>query len=568
MMTTGIKATAAGRQLASGDDRLLSAIALALVAFLLLAILLPLAAFLVRGVVDGSWSFIGLANFAAYLGSPSLLHSARNSLFVATVSTGITVSLALVYAYALTRSCMPLKPLFRAIALIPLLAPSLLAAISLIYLFGNNGLLKPLMLGHSIYGPIGIIAGEVIATFPHALLILVTALSLIDGRLYEASSSLGASGIRTFFTVTFPAIRYGLVSCSFVVFTMTITDFGVPKVIGGAYAVLATDVYKQVVGWQNFEMGAVTGTLLLLPALLSFVVDRVVRRRQTAALSARAVPFEPRPRPVFDFLMALACSAIGLCLVVIVAIAVFASLATFWPYNLSLTLANYDFDRTTDIGWMAYWNSFRMAGLTAIFGTVVIFLGAYVGEKARHLEGVRGFIQFMAMLPMAIPGIVLGLGYIFFFNYPLNPLSVAYGTIWILVLNCIAHFYTVPHLAASTALQQLDREFEAVSASLRVPVLQTFLRVTVPVCLPTILNISVYLFVNAMTTVSAVVFLYTPGTLVASVSVLYLDDNGVAAPAAAMAIMIVVTSAAMRLLHWLATHAIERRTQAWRRVAS
>src|SRR5690606_16623047 len=134
-----------------------------------------------------------------------------------------------------------------------ILAPSLLPGISLIYLFGNQGMLKELLFGASIYGPIGIVIGEVFYTFPHALMILITALSLTDARLYEAAESLGASRIRTFFTVTLPGAKYGLISAIFVVFTLTITDFGVPKVIGGQFNVLATDIYKQVIGQQNFE---------------------------------------------------------------------------------------------------------------------------------------------------------------------------------------------------------------------------------------------------------------------------------------------------------------------------
>ncbi len=123
----------------------------------------------------------------------------------------------------------------------------------------------------------------------------------------------------------------------------------------------------------------------------------------------------------------------------------------------------------------------------------------------------------------------------------------------------------MPHLTALTALKQLDPEFEAVSGSLKVPFYKTFSRVTFPLCLPAVLNISIYLFVNAMTTVSAVVFIYGPDTTLASVAVLNMDDAGDIAPAAAMAMMIVYTSAGVRVLHSLATRGLARRSQAWRR---
>ncbi|MFC1680913.1 ABC transporter permease subunit, partial [Pseudomonadota bacterium] len=176
----------------------------------------------------------------------------------------------------------------------------------------------------------------------------------------------------------------------------------------------------------------------------------------------------------------------------------------------------------------------------------------------------RGFFQFLAMMPMAVPGLVLGLAYIFFFNAPDNPLNFIYGTMTILVISTITHFYTVSHLTAVTALKQMDSEFEAVSSSLKQPFYKIFSRVTVPVCLPAIFDIGIYLFVNAMTTVSAVVFLYGPDTTLASVAVLNMDDAGDIAPAAAMGMMIFYTAASVRMLHYIISSYLEKRTQKWR----
>lgn len=169
------------------------------------------------------------------------------------------------------------------------------------------------------------------------------------------------------------------------------------------------------------------------------------------------------------------------------------------------------------------------------------------------------------MIPMAVPGMVLGLAYIFFFNHPDNPLGFIYGTMPILVIVTIAHFYTVSHLTSMTALKQMDPEFETVSASLKVPFFRTFLKVTVPVCLPAILDISIYLFVNAMTTVSAVIFLYSTDTSLASIAALNMDDAGDVAPAAAMCMVIVATSATVRLIHALLSRGLQLKTQAWRK---
>ena len=506
----------------------------------------------------------GISNYRQYFSTPALSGSILNSILISAISTIITVSLAFAFAYALNRSCMRFKGAFRLIAMAPILVPSLLPGIALVYLFGNQGMLKELLFGYSIYGPIGIVIGSVFFTFPHALIIIQTALGISDARLYEAATVLRASPWKTFWTVTIPGARYGLISAAFVVFNLVITDFGLPKVIGGQFNVLAVDIYKQVIGQQNFSMGAVVSVVLLVPALGAFIVDRMVQKKQVALLSARSVPYEPKPNARFDRLMLIYCCAVAVFIVGLLGVCQFAALIKFWPYDLSLSLTNYNFDVMDGGGWDSYFNSIRMAFYTAVIGTVVIFTGAYMVEKSRGFPVIRALFQLFAMLPMAIPGMVLGLAYIFFFNNQANPFNAIYGTMAILVICSVTHFYTVSHLTAVTALKQMDPEFESVAASLKQPFYKVLSRVTVPVCTPSILDISIYLFVNAMTTVSAVVFLYSPDTTLASVAVLNMDDAGDVAPAAAMGMMIFYTNAVARLIHLVASRGIYARTQAWR----
>lgn len=552
------------RQELSRDDLVMRLGLLGLSAWLIVTVLLPLWALLSKSMQDRHGAFVGLANFTRYFTTPALAASIGNSLLIACVSTVLCLTLAFLCAYGLRRTRMPGRGLMAVVAQIPLLMPSLLPAISLVYLFGRQGLLTPLLFGYSIYGPIGIVLGEIFWTFPHALIILNTALLLADARLYEAAEALGASQVKIFRTVTLPGVRYGLISATFVVFTLVITDFGVPKVIGGQYNVLAADIYKQVIGQQNFEMGAVVGFILLLPAVIAFAVDRIVQRKQTALLTARAVPYTPRPARLPDTVFALLCMLIAAAILSLLAVSVLASVVKFWPYDLSLTLKNYRFDMTDGGGWESYGHSLTMAACTAICGTIVVFCGAYLLEKVRGFQQGRAAIQFLALLPLAVPGLVLGLGYIFFFNARANPLRGLYGTMAILVICTMAHFYSVAHLTATTALKQMDPEFETVSASLKVPLWRTFLRVNVPVCLPAILDIAMYFFVNAMTTVSAVVFLYSPDTTLAAVAVLNMDDAGEVAPAAAMAVLIFATTAVVRLVYTVGTRGLLAQTQRWR----
>jgi iron(III) transport system permease protein len=547
------------------DDLLMRGGICLLIGWLLVTLVLPLWWLLSKSFEDEKGHFVGLANYVHYFSTPALFQSVWNSLLVSVVSTAIVLPLAFTYAYALQRSHMRWKGLFQALALIPILAPSLLPAISFIYLFGNQGFLKGLMFGHEIYGFAGIVISQIFYCFPHALMILVAALSMADARLYEAADALGASKTRVFFTVTLPGAKYGVISAGFVIFTLVITDFGIAKVIGGQFNVLATDIYKQVIGQQNFGMGAVVGFVLLIPAVFAFAADRIIQRRQVALLSARSVPLIPKAVPRRDWSLFAFCAIVGGLILSVLLMAAWASLVTRWPYNLALTLKNYAFGDFDSNGWGAYWNSLVLASWTAVIGTAVVFLGAYLLEKTRGFEWGRGVAQLMAMLPMAVPGLVLGLAYIFFFNAKGNPLGFIYATMIILVVNSVTHFYTVSHLTATTSLKQLDPEFEAVSASLKASLLRTMARVTVPICLPSILDVSIYLFVNAMTTVSAVIFLYSTETKLAAISIIHMDEAGSTAAAAAMAMTIVATSAAVKITHVLLTRRFERTTQAWRK---
>ncbi|MCX8114829.1 MAG: ABC transporter permease subunit, partial [Burkholderiaceae bacterium] len=242
---------------------------------------LPLASLLVRSV-QGGGQFVGFVNFAEYFATPAFARSAQNTLVFAGLTTGITVPLAFVFAYAIQRSCIPFKSVWRSIAMIPILAPSMLAALSFIYLFGNQGWLKSVLAWfglQSIYGLPGMVLAMVFSSFPHAVMILLAALALSDARLYEAADSMATPGWRKFLTITLPGARYGLISAAMVVFTMAVSEFGIPKVIGGNTGVLAIDVYKQVIGQQNFSMGAVVGLILLAPVLVAFIIDYAVRKR-------------------------------------------------------------------------------------------------------------------------------------------------------------------------------------------------------------------------------------------------------------------------------------------------
>ncbi len=553
---------------------------LLLCVWMTVVVLLPLFTLLSKAMLNEQGQFVGLANFVRYFQTPALSQSLGNSLYVAVLTTVFSVSLGFVFAYALTRTRMPYKGLFKGLALVPIFAPTLLNGIALVYLFGNKGLITQGFFGTlpglriDLYGPVGIIISEVIYTFPQAMLILTVALSVTDARLYEASYSLGASKSRTFFTVTLPSIKYGLISAVFVCFVLAFTDFGAPKVVGGNYNILATDIYKQVIGQQNFIMGAVVSVVLLIPTLAAFIVDRIIQRRQTALIAAKSVPLQPKAERMRDTLFLGYCGLVCLLIVGVYLTAFFASLVKVWPYTLELGFWHFNFRGTGGGGYAAFFNSLRMSLYSALAGTVLSFGSAYLIEKTRGLRTLRSAAYFLSIIPLALPGLVIGLAYIFFFNargweflglYIPNPFNFMYATMGILVMSNVVHFYTVSFLTATTALKQLDKEFETVSESMGVPFYKTFFRVTTPVCLPALLEIFMFYFVNSMATVSAVIFLYSADIPLASVAVANMDDAGDIAPACAMSILIVAANTVVRMLYGVATRGLKNHGEAWTR---
>ncbi|MDY6875434.1 MAG: putative 2-aminoethylphosphonate ABC transporter permease subunit [Chloroflexota bacterium] len=514
--------------------------------------------------------FVGLANYAAYFSSASSSASLKHSLTISIISMVITVVLAFIYAYALTRTTIAGRSFLRTVARLPMFVPSLVQALAFIYMFGNNGLFtRTVGINIHLYGPVGIVMSEVFYAFPHALTILVAALAMADARLYEAAESLRASGRRIFFTITLPAVKYGLLSATFVVFTLAMTDFGAPKVVGGNYDVLATDIYNQVVGQQDFAMGATISTLLLIPAVASFVLDRIVQRQQMAQVTADITPLGPKPHsPLVQVSIFIFCLLVAGFILSTYGVMILGAFTKYWPYDLSPTIKHFTRFYVAGAhhkagGFLMLWHSVKMAMGTTIVGTIIVFSSAYLIEKTRKMKWTRSILYLLSIMPLAVPGMVLGLSYIFAFNDPNTPFNFLYGTMAIMVISTVFHYYTVPFLTATTALKQLDPEFEAIGESLDAPFYRTFWRVTVPMALPAIISVAMYFFLNAMVTISALVFLFVPGNEVASLAAMLLDDAGESAQAMALSLLIFVTGLVARGLFSLLIRGVEQRTQAW-----
>jgi iron(III) transport system permease protein len=537
---------------------------LVMIALLAIATILPIGALLIRSLYDRNGAFIGFDNFVRYAGDPGLSIAAWNSVALSGLATVIVIAIAFPYAYALNRSAMPLRGLFRVVALLPLLTPSLLPAFGLIYLFGNQGLLKSWLWGEPLYGPIGIVIASVFYALPHAILILSAGLASGDARHYEAARALKSGPWRTFWSLTLPSCRYSIVSAASVVFVLVFTDFGIPTVVGGSTNMLATDIYKLVIGRFDFEMGAVVGVLLLVPAVVAYGVDVAARRSQRAMLSGKSVPIEPVRAWSRDAALLVFASLVTTAILGMIGIAIFGSLVKFWPYNLTLGLHNYERLLADDDDARALVNSFIMALLVAGLGTLLVATSGWLVARRVGANSALQVLQALAMVPVAVPGLVLGLGYVFFFNNPQNPLHPLQGTLLLIVMCTIAHFYTVPHLMAVGSLVRLDREIDLAAQALQSGPVGTARRVYLPVLAPTLIDVAGYLFVHAMTTVSALIFLFTAKTRVAAIAVVNLVEGSRIGQAAAFAVLIMAVSI-MATLVQLLVRAMIMRGQPWRR---
>jgi iron(III) transport system permease protein len=516
-------------------DRLAAAGLLLLVAVpLIVFILYPLASILRKSVETPAG--LGLAHYARYLGQHRFLPVLWNTFAVSITTAIVTVALAYAFAYALHRAVLPGRGAFRLIALLPLFAPSLVQAMGVVFLLGRNGLInRTLDLGLNVYGFWGIVVSDVLYAFPHALLILSAALGVGDARLYESARMLGAAPSRIFWTVTLPATRYGLASAAFIVFTIVITDFGNPMVIGGDYNVLATEMYNQVSGQANFELGAVIGMLLLVPAALAVAAEKSIARRQPTVVTAQSVPLAVRPDRWRDRLLlgyvVLVCAAV----LTVAGTVVFASFVRLWPYDLRPTLRHYRFEVQNGIAPL--WTSIEVSLLAALIGIVFVVLGAWALHRFSG-AATRG-LYFLSILPAAVPGMVLGLGYIFAFNDPRSLVYPIYETILILAICNVYHYHAQGFLIATTSIKQVSRTFDEASAMAGAGLLRTLVRVTLPLIWPSVVSVGTFFFMRSMVTLSAVIFLITPATQLAAVSVLLLDEAGNLNQAAAFSVCII-----------------------------
>ncbi len=455
-------------------------------------------AFLVIVPILSMFMQIRIEDFKSVFKSPQFSSALWNSVWISGVATLISVLLAYVLAYATVRANIYLKRVFVILLTLPMLIPSISHGMGLIILFGQNGIVTRLFnLQGSIYGAAGIIIGSVLYAFPVAYIMLSDVLKYEDMSVYEAANILGIGKMRQFLKLSLPYMKKPLIAAVFSVFSMIVTDYGVPLMIGGKTKTLSIMMYEEVIGQQEFGKGCVYGAFLMLPALIAFISDLLNKERAAAAFVKREG--ESKARGALDY------AAFGFCIAVSVFVAlpliafVVLSFAKSYPRDTAITIEHFA-EIFGGQGGTYLLNSLIIALLAAIIGVILAYITAYLTARMKSLTS--RFIHLLVLTFMAIPGIVLGISYVMTFSN-----SIIYGTIIILVMVNVAHFISSPYLMMYNSFCKMNENLEAVGATLGISKIRMIKDVFIPQNIGSMLEMFSYIFVNCMMTISAVAFL-------------------------------------------------------------
>lgn len=473
----------------------------------------------------------GVPEWVRLLTDPRWLRLGGNTLMIGALSTVSAVMLGFLFAYATSRPDVPLRNLFKLIAILPLVSPPFVGGLAFILLFGRRGVITYSLLGlrGDIYGWHGLWMVQTFAFFPIAYLTLAGVLRRINPTLEYAAQDLGAHGFRLFRTVTFPLATPGLTSAALLVGIYALSDFGNPMLVGGPFKVLATETYTQVTGWGDLGMASALSAALLLLSLVLFAAQRYwVEGRSYATVTGKGSFADPLPTPApLRWGLFIACGLVALILLAIYAVVFVGAFARTWGVNWRPTLENFEY---TVFRGKQLWNSIRFAGLAALGGSAFAVLAAFLIQRKRFPG--RAAADFAAVLPAALPGTLIGVGYILAFNTP--PLALT-GTGTIIVAAMLFRTIPVGYRAAIAGLAQIAPNIEEGAADLGARPLRTLWDVTLPLIRSAFTSALVFTFIRSMNTLSAVVFLISPGNVVASASILALAEHGEWGQASAMA---------------------------------
>ena len=555
------QSAALDRKKLMGDPILVTTIVV-LITFLTLFILYPLAILLVDSFVgDGGFSF---NVFKRIFDMPTFTHAITNTLkvgfFVGILST--LVGLLFAYVEVYVRMGKFTGGLFKVVSMLPVVSPPFVLSLSMIMLFGKAGIITRFLLGiydNSVYGFWGIVVVQTLTFFPVCYMMLKGLLKNIDPSLEEAARDMGASRWKVFTSVTFPLMLPGLGNAFLVTFIESIADFANPMIIGGSYDTLATTIYLQITGAYDKAGAAAMAVVLLCITLAMFAVQKYYLERKTAAtLTGKA----SRGRMLISdrsvkVPLTVLCSLVALFVILMYLCVPIGACFPTWGYKFfPLTGKWFKLVFTRYHGFQAFRDSFVLslisAPITALFSMIISYL--VVKRKFRS----KGFIEAVSMLAMAVPGTVLGVGYIRGFSGGLfhsGFMQGLYGTGLILIIVFVVRSLPTGTRSGISALRQIDKSIEESAYDMGADSFRVFMTVTLPLIKDSFLSGLVTAFVRSITAISAIILLVTPQFLLITVQINEFAEKGSYSLACAFAtILIVITYGSVLLMNLVTKH--------------
>ena len=555
------QSAALDRKKLMGDPIMVTTIVV-LIAFLTLFILYPLAILLVDSfVVDGGFSF---SVFERIFKMSNFTRAITNTLKVGFVVGILSSLLGLLFAYVevYLRMNRCVGGLFKVVSMLPVVSPPFVLSLSMIMLFGKAGLITRFLLGiydNNVYGYWGIVVVQTLTFFPVCYMMLKGLLKNIDPSLEEAARDMGASRWKVFADVTLPLLLPGIGNAFLVTFIESIADFANPMIIGGSYDTLATTIYLQITGAYDKAGAAAMAVVLLIITLGMFAVQKYYLERKTAAtLTGKA----SRARMLIEdksvkIPLTIFC-AVGAAFVIMMYICVpIGALFPTWGYKFTpLTFKWFEQVFTRYRGLQAFRDSFVLSLIAAPITALLSMIISYLVVK-RKFRG-KGFIEAVSMLAMAVPGTVLGVGYIRGFANGLfhtGVLSGIYGTGLILIIVFIVRSLPTGTRSGISALRQIDKSIEESAYDMGADSLKVFTSVTLPLIKDSFLSGLVTAFVRSITAISAIILLVTPSYLLITVQINEFAEKGAFSIACAFAtILIIITYGSVLLMNFIIKH--------------
>lgn len=504
--------------------------------------------FLIRPFIflDGA---LTLYHYKDILTNPEITNALFNSLKVSSTAAMVTTILAFFMSYTLhmTRASTWTHSYIKNMTLLPMFVPTITYGFILMYLFGNEGILSNILseLPFTIYGKNGLFIGYIIYTLPAAYLIISNAFNYIDHRFYYISSLMKDGKMRRFYHTLLRPLFIPIGNAFILSFILSFTDFGIPASIGADYNVISITLYQMILGSiPKFAEGAVIAMLMLIPAIIGFIFLTIIEKWnvQQRAISHKNLPL----RKWHDRFVNVCAITIATVILLIFLVMFIVPFTQDYPYQLDFTLTHIISVINDEILLDVYIQSLFVAIATAFFGTLISFASALITVRTK-VKGKQS-LNIMSLITNTVPGMILGLSYLLLFQN-----SSIKGTFLIVIISIIVHYFTTPYVMAKGALEKLDQSWDVTSSLLQDQWYETIFKIILPNMKTTIIEMMNYYFINAMVTISGVIFLVSTSTQLVSTEINQLQHFNRFTDIFILSILILITNVCIRSISscWL-----------------